>query len=745
MTDSNNDDFTSGNSLKRPRPVISCLDCRRKKLKCDRNLPCQQCVKGGRAASCSFQPGQEPDVRAAGPDQPEKRRRTDSLADVNGLPRTDGNSLPLIVGPSSSAPRPIPHPPTGTGLFEQLEQRVAKLENIVNTTHPESSHKLNHGRGSQTPLPWNPPVPAQPRQSMHTNVFPFATKFLQAWLNSEGECGARAKKAAAELRQLHESLKRFHQDPLADQSAQYLPDVINLVPSRSTCQILVELYFDNLEHCFRVLHRPTFDRQLNDFFSANAMEQDPNFLPQLVGVLAIASILGIRNECFDVAGNSCRTLIHSSEKIIHNHLNKLTTRQIHTIPALQTRMVFLLLRWMRLDKLGDIWELSGQILRQALAMRLDADPDESAIQYTVFEAEMRRRLWMTVCEQEVMLSILCNMPCMVPDSTCKAPLNVDDVELEQDSMPASRPFDEWTDALCQVYLAQSIKQRLHGCRDMQAVSQDSYKHVLEHTRSFERYLQDLPAPLRFNHLGDSASKAPARLMARMELDITMRRPLLQLYSPFCYANDEADVFSEARAGYLQSCLVITAYQDLFDPKYSEIGVERPGGYWDFFYNVYRYELNQATLGMCLEIQRLSSSSQPNHPVANHTFTAFRMPQYTKASLIHSVHDMLEPIIRRVSHLGSNLKDLAYMVVVLSSVSPCAFDATAIVEALEDLAVRCKTQLERAGVPLVNDSLEEVAQPTWTPGFDFDAAWTSYPMLSSGFLHIDEMGTNFDPL
>lgn len=41
-------------SQKRPRPVLSCLECRRKKLKCDRLLPCKQCDKAGVSAQCKY-------------------------------------------------------------------------------------------------------------------------------------------------------------------------------------------------------------------------------------------------------------------------------------------------------------------------------------------------------------------------------------------------------------------------------------------------------------------------------------------------------------------------------------------------------------------------------------------------------------------------------------------------------------------------------------------------------------------
>ena len=41
-------------SRKRKRKTYSCLDCRRRKLKCDREHPCGRCVKEGHSESCAF-------------------------------------------------------------------------------------------------------------------------------------------------------------------------------------------------------------------------------------------------------------------------------------------------------------------------------------------------------------------------------------------------------------------------------------------------------------------------------------------------------------------------------------------------------------------------------------------------------------------------------------------------------------------------------------------------------------------
>jgi hypothetical protein len=47
-------DEANHNPRKRPRPVVSCLRCRDKKLKCDRTAPCENCVKASIAHTCTY-------------------------------------------------------------------------------------------------------------------------------------------------------------------------------------------------------------------------------------------------------------------------------------------------------------------------------------------------------------------------------------------------------------------------------------------------------------------------------------------------------------------------------------------------------------------------------------------------------------------------------------------------------------------------------------------------------------------
>ena len=185
-------------------------------------------------------------------------------------------------------------------------------------------------------------------------------------------------------------------------------------------------------------------------------------------------------------------------------------------------------------------------------------------------------------------------------------------------------------------------------------------------------------------------------------------------------------------------------QDLFDPQFSEINVPRPEGYWNFFYNVYRHELCQAILGLCLEIKKLITTAQgadrglmaSDQEMANATF---RFPSYTKGSLIHAVKDSLEPMKRRLAQTGPNFKDLVYFTIVLTSILPEQGGQTRVImieQALRELVQDCRIRLERNGVmvpvaPIIDDTTgnrESTAADGPAVGARFDPSWADFPDL-----------------
>ena len=136
---------------KRRRIAFSCLDCRRRKLKCDRIFPsCGRCQKGGHANACTY----------------------DSEA-IDTLNQSPGNALQnsrdlLEGGPSKTIAR-LPsvarsfaederdetnmRPQSNTTArlhaqderIRQLENRIIGLETIISRTHARDSRSMTGG------------------------------------------------------------------------------------------------------------------------------------------------------------------------------------------------------------------------------------------------------------------------------------------------------------------------------------------------------------------------------------------------------------------------------------------------------------------------------------------------------------------------------------------------------------------------------------------------------------------------
>lgn len=107
---------------RRRRPPLACIACRRRKVRCDRKLPCQNCVRARRAASCSY----------VSDERIEPREGTEGFADgINGRhPQRDAlSSVPFFTttaSPSSSSPDQLAE------RVKQLEEQLGKFVNARN-------------------------------------------------------------------------------------------------------------------------------------------------------------------------------------------------------------------------------------------------------------------------------------------------------------------------------------------------------------------------------------------------------------------------------------------------------------------------------------------------------------------------------------------------------------------------------------------------------------------------------------
>lgn len=104
------------------RDPKACYACHRRKVKCDRNLPCDSCVKRDHPELCSYE-------------RPTKKRRlalSNALAQAEGGQQTNGNNV-VNAGPNITVPKE---------QWERLNQELAQLRN--QTTHEKEEAASNH-------------------------------------------------------------------------------------------------------------------------------------------------------------------------------------------------------------------------------------------------------------------------------------------------------------------------------------------------------------------------------------------------------------------------------------------------------------------------------------------------------------------------------------------------------------------------------------------------------------------------
>jgi hypothetical protein len=128
---------------KRPRPVLSCLECRRKKLKCSRTFPCAQCTKTGGASRCSYN-------EYAQCTPPSEAAHDVSYSEDGG---TAGKIVSRRVTERHEETERPSHGSNMTqtsvaklGIIEDLQSRVKKLEQELKSHTPNLNHLREHER-----------------------------------------------------------------------------------------------------------------------------------------------------------------------------------------------------------------------------------------------------------------------------------------------------------------------------------------------------------------------------------------------------------------------------------------------------------------------------------------------------------------------------------------------------------------------------------------------------------------------
>lgn len=450
--------------------------------------------------------------------------------------------------------------------------------------------------------------------------------------------------------------------------------ILAKLPGREVCDRLLRSYITTTETIYRIVHIPTFMRQYELYWMENV--HSDAFLAQLLLILATGSRFETESKGLDP--NAVEGVhIPTACELVRSWLYGLKGKQLVDFCTLQTEV--LLIHTLRMIKSNphELWTQLGAIVRAAQTMGLHRDPSEFATQIPTFTGELRRRLWFTVMEMDLHISLVCNLPTIVREDefTCRKPLNVDDVELSPNmvDLPPGRPIDQNTDNRIQVYASMTLETRLKALHMVSRIdSIRDYTEVLALGGKLERHAEDISILFpRDSSLSDAEKSKQWR--ARVILDMHVRRPLLALYRPFALGASNPP--AQIAQSYLRSSLVILQYLDELDPRlvqYHNVS--------DMYHQVLKKDMLQASLSLCYYIRAGLQPATANGSALGGPYAAALSPlsidaglgprsdspvAWSPSRLISTVEKTMDLLMQNVG--GSDVKDIIALAVVLASV------------------------------------------------------------------------------
>ncbi|KAB8229639.1 putative C6 transcription factor [Aspergillus alliaceus] len=429
---------------KRRRPALSCSECRRRKVRCDRNRPCAQCI-AHRTNLCTYD-----DAR---PGLQEHQRHEEANDGSNIL-----NPLGTSQGTGADSGRTILeiHHPDNPAVPTEEQPNVAPDTSFPCPTPPADSGQV-HGIVSKTrlfgPGHWMSTIPLLKGLPTLEPVSHSASPFCQSFRGVCYEPDCSIVEAVAQCKQLARDMKK--QLP----SRSPLPAGIHQsFPNRLVMKELIDLYFNTFESCYRILHLPSF-RAEYECYTQQPETAHPSSVVKISLVMSIAAAL----HCDSTLRFDLRVKAQRWIHISHTWLSAPLEKDRLTIDGIQIHCLLLLAR--QVNRIGAdlVWISSGSLIRMAMQMGLHQDPTRLG-PMSLLEKELRRRLWYTILEINVQSALDSGMSASITvnEYTTQPPSDLGDDELEEVNQhkPPTKRVSYPTPTSFQCLLANSVPLRL---------------------------------------------------------------------------------------------------------------------------------------------------------------------------------------------------------------------------------------------------------------------------------------------
>ncbi|RSM02445.1 hypothetical protein CEP52_007913 [Fusarium oligoseptatum] len=548
---------------RRRRPAVSCSLCRKRKIRCNREVPCSNCVRS-RNDACIYE-NHPLQVRSRGFELGHPVSHTtptisteihdafmptcqDQASNTSSTSTALSHSATSLEPPQASTST-LSTPPSSQDV-EALRFKIRQLEDQVLKAHQGSSQSV-----VSTPTSNIETTSSRIGGTFHfhseNRIFGRALPITRGISHKTRLFGqSHFVYTMTLLKDMHEMLEKHAQEtsPIvtyltkckglarlikARRAPPWPTSLTTQLPPKGVTDELVECYLRTTEKIYRILHVPTFRKQYEALYSSQDDPERP-FLVQLKLVLALGAVT--HDEKFSLRVSAVRWIYEAQSWVSEPEFKSRLGVQY-----LQTNILLLLAREMVQVSGESPWVAAGSLYRTAVSMGLHRDPVHLS-KRTRFVSEIRRRLWNTILEISLQASLSSGSPPLISldDFDTEPPGNFDDDQLLAED-PAPRPEHEFTELSIARALRKTFPDRLNVAKLLNNIgSQGSYEETLRLDAELRASYRALTQTLH------SCKSAPGRSPSQFELcsvDFIMRRYVSALHFPFlgpslyetCYA------------------------------------------------------------------------------------------------------------------------------------------------------------------------------------------------------------------
>ncbi|KXH46101.1 hypothetical protein CNYM01_06838 [Colletotrichum nymphaeae SA-01] len=573
---SREDDENSQHPRKRQRVRLSCLECRRRKLSCDRGYPCQRCLKSGTPDRCTYEtksgavlnassgvppafaqldsrrngelavPGKEADVsliREAAKDHDRIRRLELEVAQLKtqltrqAMSSFDGST---IAG-------------TNSPLTQKDETNEAPADPCANNSDLQSCwHQYGDGdkselrffRGKEFRTRYFGPHNATMafiEVGLSRSYEPFFILMKNSHLTAlqlTGLCPFMKETADEWLKPVKAHDRKDRKKRKDDRDKFYLqPDaqLEALLPPKEHCDALLEVYIDQFEQMHRIIHIPTFRREYSEFWENPTESRYAALTALVLSICAVANCIHTHESLrftgmISNAQNAAEKWIKAVENW-QDHQSVKHRKLIHY----QIACLLYLAKRVNTVKKKRFWTNSGALIQDGISVGLHREPGiMGASKISVYNQEMRRRIWATVQEFDMQASFDHGLPTLVSQLhyDVQPPRNLDDEDFDEDTtqLPPSKHGKEYTFSSYQNLARKSLPLRMELSRLLCGPPGDlDYDQVIRYTNDITHEIDSLPS---WEHNSNNTHGGKRPLLAYTLLHIQLRQYIVPLHQPF---------------------------------------------------------------------------------------------------------------------------------------------------------------------------------------------------------------------